>query len=301
MSTLLCAVHQKQRDMRYLFELSPGVYQCAAGNECKGSGQSAVTGAGGDPDSRAPCAAHGKMRATSVMQMVQGVNGIEWRCTPTTQCKGTAPLNPQLPDLRFNPYSQALVASQLASAYPGLAGIPGMAGMAGMQGAMAGMVNPVAATTGTHAVCALHGKRRDIKHMVSCGGQYVCSVGHECKGSTAANSLIPQMNPHFVGAATPATQMPTGMCAIHQKSRAFTNLSLVNGQFVCAQGQECKVGNHSESGGAAQFALCTAHQKQRAVEFMHMGTGGYVCNPGFECKVAGDGAQQQVQTVEGTL
>mmetsp|Transcript_150597 Transcript_150597/g.419762 ORF Transcript_150597/g.419762 Transcript_150597/m.419762 type:complete len:231 (+) Transcript_150597:89-781(+) len=86
--TQTCAIHGKNRAMRYLTEESPGRYVCMAGFECKAAG----SGAGND---RVQCVLHGKLRSLDCLQD-DGTGRLI--CTPERRCKTTGSTMPDFRD-----------------------------------------------------------------------------------------------------------------------------------------------------------------------------------------------------------
>eukprot|EP00419_Tripos_fusus_P022369 CAMPEP_0172719870 /NCGR_PEP_ID=MMETSP1074-20121228/75754_1 /TAXON_ID=2916 /ORGANISM="Ceratium fusus, Strain PA161109" /LENGTH=288 /DNA_ID=CAMNT_0013545269 /DNA_START=51 /DNA_END=915 /DNA_ORIENTATION=+ len=75
-----CAVHGKNRAMRYLTEQGPGRFVCMVGYECKAAG----SGAGNDL--RVQCTLHGKLRSLDCLQD-DGTGRLI--CTAERRCKTT--------------------------------------------------------------------------------------------------------------------------------------------------------------------------------------------------------------------
>jgi len=113
--TQLCAVHGKNRAMRYLEETTTGRFVCIAGYECKAAG----SGAGNDL--RVQCTLHGKLRSLDCLQD-DGTGKLI--CTQERRCKTAGQTMPDYRDAETHPGEGTHYGANPYAAYGGGYGYP---------------------------------------------------------------------------------------------------------------------------------------------------------------------------------
>lgn len=210
--TFVCAAHGKNRTLAHMMEISPGLYQCQPGLECK------------VPKEMALCQKHGKKRLTNCLQLVmQTMEGNVYECIAEAQCQGGA----------GEPMVGSKRSADLAT------------------GGASKRLRPEDQiySNEERAACAVHGKVRMLNCMNADGnGGWICKPDFACKtvmtgGGGADGTLSLTM-----GGGGPSS---TVSCAIHGRNRSTHYMELgSDGQYRCKPDNQCKgAGGASTAGG----------------------------------------------------
>lgn len=188
----VCAVHGKNRAMRYLTEQGPGRFVCMVGYECKAAG----SGAGNDL--RVQCTLHGKLRSLDCLQD-DGTGRLI--CTAERRCKTTGV---SMPDYRDRDMP---LGDQQLSLYGGPGGLP------------YGMPNPYAAFGANGAYGGMGAPQYCQANGAAASGQY--------PGAYGAYGPVPGIYPHYggysmfpPGVVWPCGAVPAGMPVPDRSSRS---------------------------------------------------------------------------------